>query len=129
MSTATAPQRAPGRAFHRPILVAILALIFGLIAVLTLIVGILFALGGALIGGLLFGALGAGLGALIGIVIIAVGGIMLVCALGLWRMKSWAWWLSVIVAVLAILGSGLFGKIGYGLLLVYLIVVRKHFNQ
>jgi hypothetical protein len=117
------------RPLHRPILVAILAILVILAGALVLIAGLVVALGLGLLGGLAFGGVGAAIGAAIGAVIVIIGAIMLVAGLGLWRMRGWAWWLTVIIVVLDIIGAGLLGKLVMGALLVYLILVRKYFNQ
>lgn len=119
----------PARRLHRPILVAILAALVILAGALVLIAGLAVALGLGLLGGLAFGGVGAIVGAAIGAFIVIVGAIMLIAGLGLWGMRSWAWWLTLIVVLIDLYFSELFGKIALGLLLVYLIVVRKYFNQ
>ena len=128
MSANPAPG-APSRPFHRPILVALLAILIGSLGALVVVGGIILALGLGLLGGLAFGAGGAVIGAAFGAIVIAAGAVMLISAMGLWGMRSWAWWLALIVVVLVFFGAGLFGKVGFGLLLVYMIAVRKSFNQ
>lgn len=133
---------APGMPMRkqRPLGVAILA-------VLT----ILFGIGGILIGlGLIaLAALGAaalatavaagqipawivGVLAVIGVVVLFFGLIGIASGLGLWRMRPWAWWLTIIVGVFSIvLNAVTFSWIGVALwliILIYLFVVRQHFG-
>ena len=60
---------------------------------------------------------------LLGIVWIAVGS-------GLLNLRSWAWWLAIIVMVVSVVGSIAVpvAAILPGLILVYLILVRHHFR-
>jgi hypothetical protein len=129
MAAPAPPIPATARPLHRPIIVAILAALVIIAGALVLIAGLLLALGLGLLGGFAFGGVGAVVGVAIGAVIVIVGAIMLIAGLGLWRLRSWAWWLTVIVVVIDLIGAGLIGKIALGVLLVYLIVVRKYFNQ
>ena len=121
------------RPLHRPLLVALSAAVIIVIGALTVIVGILAALGLGILFGLIGGLGGFLVGAAIGAVYIIVGGILLIAGLGLWRMRSWAWWLSMLVAVVGLVASlndeGYLGKVLWGFLVVYLIAVRRHFNQ
>lgn len=114
----------------RPIGVAILAILTVLVGVLILLAAILVLVAPAFI-------IGFGLPIEFGIAVGVVGGILLIIALlwiavgmGLWRLRGWAWWLAVIVMVLSIVSS--FAAPGAAivpiLLLVYLILVRKHFR-
>lgn len=101
--------------------------------VLVILVGLLLAVAAGIIGGVLAGTGGLLVGAALGAVVLIAGVLMLVAGLGLWGMRSWAWWLAVIVLVLDLfvsLGSpGILGKAVLALLLVYLIAVRRYFNQ
>jgi len=117
------------RPLHRPILVAILAALVIIGGALVLITGLLLALGLGLLGGMAFGGTGALVGAAIGGVVVVIGAVMLVAGLGLWHLRGWAWWLTMLVVLADLYFAGLYGKIAAGLLLVYLIVVRKYFNQ
>ncbi len=114
---------------HRPIGVAILAIlvILGGVLFLLLGIGILVLSGVAGLGGFpLFGFAGAILGG----VLIVFGLIWIGVGLGLWHLRGWAWWLAVIVMILSILGSfaSPAGAVVPVLILVYLILVRKHFQ-
>jgi len=114
----------------RPIGVAILAILTVLVGVFILLGGLLFLVlpvfmvgfGIPLPFGLAVGVVG-GIAVLIGLLWIAVG-------LGLWRLRSWAWWLAVIVMVLSLFSaaSTLSLAIVPLLILIYLILVRKHFR-
>ena len=114
----------------RPIGVTILAVLTILGGVLLLLLGIVvFAFSSLLVGvglPLGFGLTGSVLGAIIlvfGIIWIAVGS-------GLLNLRPWAWWLAIIVMVLSIVGSigSPITAILPGLILLYLILVRRHFR-
>ena len=114
----------------RPIGVTILAVLTILGGVLLLLLGIVVIAFSSLLLGvglpLGFGLTGSILGALVlvfGIVWIAVGS-------GLLNLRSWAWWLAIIVMVLSVVGSITvpLAAILPGLVLVYLILVRHHFR-
>ncbi|MEK6988036.1 MAG: hypothetical protein AABX97_08095, partial [Candidatus Thermoplasmatota archaeon] len=68
--------------------------------------------------------------AFVGAVVLIVALVWTGVGLGLWHLRSWAWWLAVIVMVLSILGS--FASPAFALfpilILVYLILVRHHFR-
>ena len=113
-----------------------------ILAIITIIIGILTFFGGlALIGigtvGAIFNvqlpaafAIGIGvLATLLGLVAIAAG-------IGLWRLRTWAWWLTIIIGVVSIISSGVqialggfawVGLVLWLIIVVYLIAVRKHF--
>jgi hypothetical protein len=125
---------APARPFHRPLGIAILSILIILGGVLVIILGIAVLAFGGLLGFAVGGGVGAALGAAIGGIIIIVGAIWLVAGLGLWRLRGWAWWLATIVVGLSLAGSAANGGVGAGLIVtalifVYLLVVKKHFNQ
>ena len=67
----------------------------------------------------------------IGALVLLVGILLLVSGFGLLKLRMWAWWLAVISFVLAAVSSILSSSyIAAGievLLVVYLILVRKHF--
>ena len=115
---------------YRPIGVTILAVLTILGGVLLLLLGIVVIAFSSLLVGvglpLGFGLTGSILGAIVlifGIVWIAVGS-------GLLNLRSWAWWLAIIVMVLSVVGSITVpvAAILPGLILVYLILVRHHFQ-
>ncbi len=122
------PYNPPPRS--RPIGVAILAILIVLVGVIFLIGAIgVFALAGfSAIRGLptFFGLVGAVLGALFLIFALLFIGV----GLGLWHLRSWAWWLAIIVLVLYIIGSlaDLAGLIIPLILFIYLVLVRHHFR-
>ncbi len=78
---------------------------------------------GGIIGGLAVAA--------VGIIVLVIAAIMFLVAGGLWGMRGWAYWLGAIVMVLGVIfGLGFpGGRIVAGVLLIYLILVRKHFNR
>ncbi len=114
---------------QRPIGVAILAVLVVLGGVLLLLAAIavlllsaVVALGGLTVFGLAGGILG---GVLLVFALIWIG-----VGLGLWHLRSWAWWLAVIVMLLSIIGSfatPIFAVIP-GIILVYLLLVHSHFH-
>lgn len=117
-----------------PIGVAVLGVLTLLIGIGTLGIGALIALGSGVLaigGGPLGGALGA-FGAVIGGVIAIFGLIAILTGVGLIRLRGWAWWLTMIIGVLSLLGglaSGLWPLAAIWLLIVvYLIVVKKEFG-
>ena len=125
---------APSKGFHRPLGIAILSILIILGGVIVIILGVAVLAFGGLLGFAFAGAAGAALGAAIGGIIIIVGAVWLVAGLGLWRLRGWAWWLATIVVGLSLAGSAVNGGIGAGLIVtalifVYLLVVKKHFNQ
>jgi hypothetical protein len=128
MSYANPPPQSPARSFHRPLLVALLAIIVAFVGAIVLIAGLLLALGLGLIGGALFGTAGAVFGAALGLIVALIGGVTLSAGLGLWHLRSWAWWLASFVVVVDLVFAGLYGKIALGALLLYLIIVKKHFR-
>jgi uncharacterized membrane protein (DUF2068 family) len=100
---------------------------------LLIVVGLLLAVAAGILGGLVAGAGGLLVGAALGAVVLIGGVLMLVAGLGLWGMRSWAWWLAAIVLVIELLyglrNGGVVGPVLLGLFLVYLIAVRRNFNQ
>lgn len=121
-----------GKSFHRPLGVAIIAILIILAGFIFILVGIALLLLGGFLGLAFAGPVGAALGATFGIIVLVFGGILLAAGLGLWRMKSWAWWLAAIVMLLSIVGSygnGYAGPVVGALFFVYLLLVKKHFNQ
>jgi hypothetical protein len=102
------------------ILGGVLLLLLGVVVIAfsSLLVGVGLPLGFGLTGSIL-----GGLVLIFGIVWIAVGS-------GLLHLRSWAWWLAIIVMVLSVVGSITVpvAAILPGLILVYLILVRHHFR-
>ena len=127
MSTPSQPGYPPPKPFHRPIGVAILSVILIIVGALVTIGGIAAILAFGFIGLGIAGPMGGLLGAALGFGILIVGGITLLAGLGLWRMRGWAWWLAIFVLVLQ-LAFGIGGWIIPAILILYLILVRKHFN-
>jgi len=68
----------------------------------------------------------------IGALVLLVGILMLVSGFGLLKLRMWAWWLAIISFVLgavsSILSQSYVSAVIEVLLIVYLIVVRKHFH-
>ncbi len=124
----TAPGYAPRPS--RPIGVAILAILIILVGVLFLLgaFGLFLLAGFAAFRGLpTFFGLG---GAILGAVLLVFALIIIGVGLGLWHLRSWAWWLAIIVLVLLIIGSitDPVGLVIPLILLIYLVLVRQHFR-
>ncbi len=113
----------------RPIGVAILAILVVLVGVLILIaaIGIFLFSGFIAMSGLPTFGLAVGI---VGAVVLILALIWIAVGLGLWHLRSWAWWLAIIVMLLSILGS--IGAPALAvipiLIFVYLILVRHHFR-
>jgi hypothetical protein len=125
----SAPAYYPPPAPSRPIGVAILAILVVLIGALLLLVAIgVFLLSGfiALAGLPTFGLAGS----FVGVILLIVALLWIGVGLGLWHLRSWAWWLAVIVMVLSILGAiAAPATIVIPLIiLIYLVLVRHHFR-
>lgn len=123
-----APYNPPPRS--RPIGVAILAILIMLVGAIFLLaaLGVYFLAGFAAIRGLpTFFGIG---GAFLGTVLLVFALIFIGVGLGLWHLRSWAWWLAMIVLVLSIVGSlgDLAGLVIPLILLIYLVLVRHHFR-
>jgi len=126
------PQQMPPR---RPIGVAILAILSFLAGLAEIVVGLglmaVSAMSGAVIDPSVYGPLAAFIG-VIGAVLLLLGIVTMAVAIGLWRMRSWAWWVAIIVNVISILVAiGTYSW--YGLVLpliivIYLVVVRDKFG-
>jgi len=92
------------RTAPRPIGVTIIAILGAIGSILVIIAGLIF-----LAMGPLFGSLGIPflsiLGGLVGVVLLVVGLLGFAVAWGLWKGKNWARWLTIIGAVVGILGG------------------------
>ena len=109
-----------------------------IIAILSFLAGLVEILGGVALLGL--AALGATAGAgflaafagIIGGVLLILGLITLGVAIGLWRMRSWAWWIALIVNIISLAVSiGTASYVGVILpliIVIYLIVIRDKFG-
>jgi uncharacterized membrane protein (DUF2068 family) len=115
----------------RPIGVAIIAILSFLAGIGELFLGIgllgLAALGATARAGFL-----AAFAGIIGGVLLILGLITLAVAIGLWRMRSWAWWIALIVnlisVVLSIGTASYIGVIFPLIIVIYLIVIRDKFG-
>jgi hypothetical protein len=108
-----------------------------ILAVLTILVGILVGLIGILFLVAPLILIGFGLPLAFGLAASVLGGIILVFGLiwigvgvGLLHLRSWAWWLAIIVMIFSLLGAiaAPAAAIIPGLILVYLVLVRHHFH-
>ena len=113
----------------RPIGVAILAILVVLVGVLLLIgaIAVILFTGFFFLAGLpSFGLAGSVLGILLLIFALLWIGV----GLGLWHLRSWAWWLAIIVMLLSIIGgiAAPASVIIPLLIMIYLVLVRRHFH-
>jgi hypothetical protein len=107
-----------------------------LIAIITILEGIVF-LG---VGGLV--ALAGGVAdifwiAIVGILVLIFGFVFLALGSGLWNLKSWAWWLTILFEILGIIGTLVLAlvfpptfilTILSAIVLLYLLIVKKYFH-
>lgn len=120
----------------RPIGVAILAILSGLAGIIEILGGMAL-LGVAAIGGAALVSAGipawiAGLVGVLGAVLLLLGLVTFAVALGLWRMRGWAWWVAIIVNVISIVINALIGT-WFGIpipliIIIYLLVIRDKFG-
>jgi len=121
---------APPPVRTRPLGVTILAVLTILVGIGTLLLGVaLFALG-AFAGAFSLGFLAA-LGVLAGLVFVVVGILFLAAGFGLLNLRKWAWWLAILAFIVSLASSALSANYVFvaidALLVIYLILVRKHF--
>lgn len=119
---------APARS--RPIGVTVLAVLTILGGVLLLLLGIVVIAFSSLLVGVGV-PIGFGLtGTILGGIVLVFGIIWIAVGSGLLNLRSWAWWLAIIVMILSIVGTigAPLAAILPGLILIYLILVRHHFR-
>ena len=125
----SAPGYYPPPSPSRPIGVAILAILVILAGViLVLLAFAAFLLSGV---GFLGGLLPIGLlGGFLGLILLIFGLVWIGVGLGLWHLRSWAWWLAVIVMVLSIIGGVAAppGIVVPLVILIHLMLVRHPFH-
>jgi len=115
----------------RPIGVTILAVLTILFGIGLFLLGLLL----AVVGALFATVTGLGLIALLaGVLFLLVGIMMLAAGVGLLRLRMWAWWLAIIAFALGTVSSLISdppiwaSAVILVLLIVYLVLVRKHFG-
>lgn len=113
----------------RPIGVAILAILVVLVGVILLIgaIGVLLLAGFVAFSVLpSFGLIGT----VLGVILLVFALLWIAVGLGLWHLRSWAWWLAVIVMVLSIIGgvAAPATVVIPLIILIYLLLVRQHFR-
>ena len=123
----------------RPIGVAILAILTILFGIIGLIGGLLVLLASGLIATIAPEFAGVvGLILILGVLVTLFSLLAIVSGVGLWRLRPWAWWLTMIVGLLSIafsigsfvvfpLGGFPYSIVLWLIILIYLIVVRKNF--
>ena len=115
----------------RPLGVTILAILTILVGIILLLVGIVITAFASLLAAFFAPMFGLPF-VLIGVLILLVGILMLVSGFGLLKLRMWAWWLAIISFVLgavsSILSASYVSAAIEVLLIIYLIVVRKHFH-
>jgi hypothetical protein len=94
---------------ERPVLLSIVSILWdvfgGLIALLGFVVILAGAAASSALGAIDGGAGGAAfaLAFMVGIVLVAIGGFGVAVGIGLWRMRTWAWWVAVVLTGLVLL--------------------------
>ena len=95
---------------QRPIGVTILSVLLGIQGIVELILGIValvvvFAIGHTIVvhGHTTIGHVVDALGGVLGVVSLIVGLVTLLLAWGLWTLKSWAFWFTVIIEVISLI--------------------------
>jgi hypothetical protein len=121
---------------RRPLGVTILSILSGLAGLAEIIAGIGL-IGVAALGGVALAAAGlptwiAGFAAILGGVLLLLGLVTLAVAIGLWRMRGWAWWIAIIVNLISVLiyaaTGNWFGVVLPVIILIYLVVIRDKFG-
>lgn len=116
---------------QRPIGVTIIAILSFLAGLAEIIGGLGLMALGAIAGAAGVGIIGAFAG-IIGALLLLIGLITLAVAIGLWRMRSWAWWVAIIVNVISILISAAsyswVSLIFPVIIVLYLVVIRDKFG-
>ncbi len=113
----------------RPLGVAILAILVVLVGVILLFGAIalfLLSTSFAFAGLPTFGLAGS----ILALILLIFALLWIGVGLGLWHLRSWAWWLAVIVMILSILGgiAALPSIVIPLIILIYLLLVRDHFR-
>src|SRR6266508_725253 len=119
----------------RPIGVAILAILSFLGGLVEIAEGLGLIAIAAMAAGTIdlsaYGPLAAFIG-ILGIVLLQVGIITIVVAIGLWKMRWWAWWIEIIVNVISILIAigtySWFSLVLPLIIVIYLVVIRDKFG-
>ncbi|MFX1519636.1 MAG: hypothetical protein ACFFCD_06930 [Promethearchaeota archaeon] len=108
----------------RPIGVTIICILQWIGAIVLIALGALAAIAGL--------AGGYGWAFIAGAIMLILGIIMFFITFGLWQLKKWAWWITIILNVISIIfsaaGGAFFGVIIPLIVLIYLIIVREHFR-
>lgn len=116
----------------RPTGVTVLSILAGILGILVLLVGIIAAAASAFIADIIesYAPLTAvpagvisGILAIVGAVAIIIGILHIAVAYGMWIGAGWAWWLTIILSVLGIIGGLLTLPSGIVSLIIYALIV------
>src|SRR5213594_2331911 len=131
----------PAAQMKRPVGVTILAVLTILFGILGLLSGLLLLAASALIAAALpqYASV-VGLVVAFAAVLTLISIVSIVAGVGLLRLRKWAWWLTIIVSILNIfvsigtyavypVGGFPFGIILWNIILIYLVLVRRHFGM
>jgi uncharacterized membrane protein (DUF2068 family) len=114
----------------RPLGVTIICILQFIGAIILIILGALLVLGGLFLGPLL---------AVVGAVFLVLGLISFFVTFGLWKLKSWAFWITIIINIIEIV-TGIGSAVAAGdyspilsiiiplIVVIYLFTVRDHFR-
>ena len=116
-------------ATQRPLGVAVVSLVVMAFGVVTAVLGIAGMLVG-FVSGIMDSPRGGGREFLAGVAGLVLGAAYVIAGIGLWNLRSWAWWLAVLagaVGFVVALGSPVWMVLWAGLV-VYLVLVRGNFG-
>jgi len=113
----------------RPFGVTVIAVVVMAFGAITAILGLLGMLTG-FVTGIMDPSRGAGYAFLGGFVGLVLGGLYVLAGVGLWNLRSWAWWLAILAGIVGFVlafGSPVW-MVVWALLAGYLFVVRANFG-
>ena len=113
----------------RPLGVAVIAVVVVAFGIITALLGLLGMLTG-MVTGIMDAPRGSGREFLSGFIGLVLGLVYVFAGLGLWALRPWAWWLSILVGIVGFViafGSPLWMVLWAGLV-VYLFLVRSNFG-
>lgn len=120
----------------RPSGVSALSILAGILGVLVLLVGIVAVVASAFLADIIesyasttvlpvgmTAAFVAGIVAIIGTVVIIIGALYILVAYGLWVGAGWAWWLTMVLAILGVIGGLITLPSGIIALIIYAVII------